>query len=93
MYALSKSGQVELYAAKVAIGFTAYEAADKAAKERQRESKGRGKRVGKLPTPIKGRAADKAAKATGIDAGRHQVLCRFSTPQALGAARVPAPKP
>jgi N6-adenosine-specific RNA methylase IME4 len=37
-----------------------------AAKERQRESKGRGKKGGQVAPPFKGRAADKAAKATGM---------------------------
>jgi N6-adenosine-specific RNA methylase IME4 len=37
-----------------------------AAKERQRESKGRGKKGGQVAPPLKGRAADKAAKATGM---------------------------
>jgi ParB-like chromosome segregation protein Spo0J len=37
-----------------------------AAKQRQRESKGRGKKGGQVAPPLKGRAADKAAKATGV---------------------------
>src|SRR5262245_49297049 len=37
-----------------------------AAKERQRESKGRGKKGGQVAPPLRGRAADKAAKATGM---------------------------
>jgi ParB-like chromosome segregation protein Spo0J len=36
-----------------------------AAKERQRESRGRGKKGGQVAQPLRGRAADKAAKATG----------------------------
>ena len=37
-----------------------------AAKKRQRESKGRGKKGGQVAPPLRGRAADKAAKATGM---------------------------
>jgi ParB-like chromosome segregation protein Spo0J len=37
-----------------------------AAKERQRESKGRGKKGGQVAPPFRGRAADKAAKAMGM---------------------------
>ena len=37
-----------------------------AAKQRQRGSKGRGKKGGQVAPPLKGRAADKAAKATGM---------------------------
>jgi len=36
-----------------------------AAKQRQRESPGRGKKGGQIAQPFKGRAADKAARATG----------------------------
>jgi N6-adenosine-specific RNA methylase IME4 len=37
-----------------------------AAKERQTKSKGRGKKGGQVARPLQGRAADKAAKATGM---------------------------
>jgi len=37
-----------------------------AAKERQRQSKGRGKKGGQLAHPLTGRAADKVAKAAGL---------------------------
>jgi N6-adenosine-specific RNA methylase IME4 len=37
-----------------------------AAKKRQRESKGPGKKGGQVAPPLRGRAADKAAKATGM---------------------------
>src|SRR5262249_45836985 len=37
-----------------------------AAKERQQKSKGRGKKGGQVALPFQGRAADKAAKATGM---------------------------
>jgi len=37
-----------------------------AAKKRQRESKGRGKKGGQVAPPLRGRAADKAAEATGM---------------------------
>jgi ParB family chromosome partitioning protein len=36
------------------------------AKKRQRKSKGRGKRGGQVAPPLRGRAADRAAKATGM---------------------------
>jgi N6-adenosine-specific RNA methylase IME4/ParB-like chromosome segregation protein Spo0J len=37
-----------------------------AAKERQRQSKGRGKKGGQVAPPLAGRSADKVAKATGV---------------------------